>query len=215
MEKENLLANARTFAAALLKIGAVQLRPEQPFTWASGWKSPIYCDNRVVLSYPEIRTQVISGLVDLTRTLPPFDVIAGVATAGIPHGALLADRLQLPFAYVRAQAKSHGRQNLIEGRIEKGQRVLVVEDLISTGGSSLQAVHALREAGCEVAALAALFTYGFPQADIAFREAGCAFSTLSRYEILVEEALKTGYIKKEHQELLSRWRENPAVWGSV
>lgn len=206
------MSTASEVAGKLLQIKAIKLSPQKPFVWASGLRSPIYCDNRVVLSYPEIRRFIIDSFIAQTSSFAPFDMVAGVATAGIAHGALIAERLELPFVYVRSSAKSHGRQNLIEGEIDRGTRVLVVEDLISTGGSCLKAVQAIREAGREVVGVAAIFTYGFEQADKAFREAGCPFLALSNYQTLVEEAVKTNYIPASDQATLSEWRKDPERW---
>ncbi|RKR83414.1 orotate phosphoribosyltransferase [Mucilaginibacter gracilis] len=203
-------------AEFLLQIKAVKLQPNDPFTWASGWKSPIYCDNRVTLSHPAIRTYIRQKLVRLIQDeFGPVACIAGVATAGIPQGVLVAQELGLPFVYVRAKAKEHGTGNLIEGDVFEGQRVLVVEDLISTGKSSLQAVDALRAAGCDVAGLVAIFTYGFDLAVQNFKDAGCKFAALSNYKALVEYAEQHQYISKSDVYLLEQWRENPAEWGQI
>lgn len=203
----------RIVARHLLQIKAIKLNPQNPFTWASGRRSPIYCDNRIVLSHPEVRTFIQDGLVAKAAEFQPYDGVAGVATAGIAHGALLADRLGVPFIYIRSQAKAHGRQNQIEGELQPGGRYIVVEDLISTGGSSLQAVEALREAGGEVAGVMALFTYGFPEAAKAFATANCPLSTLSHYPALLEEAVASGYITAEEHTLLKTWREDPVAWS--
>lgn len=199
-------------AQQLLQIKAIKLSPQRPFTWASGIQSPIYCDNRIALSFPEVRNYIIDAFVERSQAYPEATAVAGVATAGIAHGALLADRLGLPFAYVRAKAKAHGRQNLIEGQLPAGAKVLVVEDLISTGGSSLQAIQALRDSGVEVLATLAIFTYGFQQAADAFAEANCPLVTLTNYEQLLEQALKDEYISPEALSLLKKWREAPASW---
>lgn len=199
-------------AQQLLQIKAIKLSPQRPFTWASGIQSPIYCDNRVALSFPEVRNYIIDAFVERSQAYPEATAVAGVATAGIAHGALLADRLGLPFAYVRAKAKAHGRQNLIEGQLPAGAKVLVVEDLISTGGSSLQAVQALRDSGVQVLATLAIFTYGFEQAAAAFAAANCPLITLTSYEQLLEQALKDEYISTESLSLLKKWREAPASW---
>lgn len=202
------------FASQLLQVGAVKLRPAEPFTWASGWKSPIYCDNRQLLSYPEIRSFVKHSLVELCRLhFPDAEVVAGVATGAIAQGALVADELGLPFVYVRPKPKDHGMQNLIEGRLEAGRRVVVVEDLISTGGSSLKAVEAIRQQGCEVAGMVASFTYGFPVAERAFAEAGVKLCTISDYEAVVVEAAKAGYVDAADLETLARWRRQPEAWN--
>ncbi len=202
------------FASQLLQVGAVKLRPAEPFTWASGWKSPIYCDNRQLLSYPEIRSFVKRSLVELCRLhFPDAEVVAGVATGAIAQGALVADELGLPFVYVRPKPKDHGMQNLIEGRLEAGRRVVVVEDLISTGGSSLKAVEAIRQQGCEVAGMVASFTYGFPVAERAFAEAGVKLFTISDYEAVVVEAAKAGYVDAADLETLAQWRRQPEAWN--
>lgn len=201
-------------AASLLQIKAIKLQPSNPFTWASGWKSPIYCDNRKTLSYPAIRSFICDSFVDLIKAkYPEVEVIAGVATGAIAHGMLVADRMNLPFIYVRSSAKEHGLGNQIEGFYQPGQKVVVVEDLISTGGSSLKAVKALREAGCEVLGMVAIFTYQFQKSVDAFVEANCALDTLSNYSVLVDTAVKEDFIKTADMETLKKWRENPEVWG--
>lgn len=203
-------------AGFLLESKAVVLQPDKPFTWASGWLSPIYCDNRITLSYPEVRSFIKKAFKETINShfdMP--DLIAGVATGAIAQGALVADAMDLPMIYVRASAKGHGRQNLIEGRLVPGQRVMVVEDLISTGGSSLKAVEAIREAGGFVEGMVAIFTYGFPRAEQAFKEADVRLHTLSDYNTLIEMALETGYITEDQVELLSAWREDPAVWKGL
>jgi len=202
-------------ARNLLEIKAVKLSPNKPFTWASGMLSPIYCDNRVALSHPKVRTLLKNCLAEKSREFATFDVVAGVATAGIPHGALLADVLEKPFVYVRNSAKDHGRRNQIEGELKAGQRVLVVEDLISTGGSCLLAVDALREVGAEVVGVLAIFQYGFAKADTAFAEKGIVFQTLTNYDTLVQEAVRTGYVSKTDLNTLKKWRENPDAWGAL
>ena len=203
----------KLLAKKLLEISAVKLQPKNPFTWASGWKSPIYTDNRKTLSYPDVRTFV---KVELTRLIAEkfgeFDVIAGVATGAIAQGALIADELGMPYVYIRSAAKDHGMGNLIEGDIKPGQKVVVVEDLISTGGSSLKAVEAVRQAGCEVVGMAAIFTYGFPVAEEKFKEANVTLYTLSNYYAVLEAAAETGYINSEDIETLKVWRENPSQW---
>lgn len=203
----------RILAEKLLRISAIKLQPELPFTWASGWNSPIYTDNRLTLSYPEIRTLI---KVELTRliieSMPAPDAIAGVATGAIAQGALVADELSLPYAYVRSTPKDHGLENLIEGNLKPGQKVVVVEDLISTGASSLKAVEAIRKAGCEVVGMVAIFTYGFPVATEAFKKAGVELRTLSNYSAMLEAALEVGYIKPEDLETLQEWRHDPANW---
>ncbi len=201
------------FAAKLLDVKAIKLQPNDPFTWASGWKSPFYCDNRKTLSFPELRSFV---KVELTRLVMEHfaeaDVVAGVATGAIAQGALVADLLGKPFIYVRSKPKDHGLENLIEGELQAGQKVVVVEDLISTGGSSLKAVEAIRSAGAEVVGMVASYTYGFPVAEKAFAEAGVRLITLTNYEAVVAQALSTGYIKESDVELLHQWRKNPAEW---
>ena len=204
---------ASEVAKRLLQINAIKLSPQNPFTWASGIKSPIYCDNRIVLSYPGIRRFIIESFAQKAEAFKPFDTIAGVATAGIAHGALLAEQLALPFIYVRSQPKGHGRQNQIEGELRPGAHALVIEDLISTGGSCLKAVEALREAGCEVSGVLAIFTYGFDEATAAFKTAGCPFDTLSSYPVLLEEALRENYIGPAELQTLQEWRKNPGGWG--
>ncbi len=204
---------ASALAHKLLQIKAIQLSPQKPFTWASGLRSPIYCDNRIILSYPELRRYVVEGFVGLSRRFEPVQAVAGVATAGIAHGVLLADALSLPFAYVRAKAKEHGRRNMIEGELPPHSRVLVVEDLISTGGSCLSAVEALRDAGAEVAGVAAVFTYGFPEATAAFATAQCPFSTLSNYHALIDAAEMSGRIPASDLETLREWARDPRAWS--
>ena len=201
------------FAAKLLNVKAIKLQPTNPFTWASGWKSPFYCDNRKTLSFPDLRTFV---KVELTRTIlenfPEAEAVAGVATGAIAQGALVADALGLPFAYVRSKAKDHGMANLIEGELQPGTKVVVVEDLISTGGSSLKAVEALRAAGYEVVGMVASYTYGFPVAEQAFADADVKLITLTNYEAVVAEALRTGYIADDQVPMLHEWRKDPANW---
>ncbi len=205
---------ARDMAEFLLEIKAVILNAAEPFTWASGIKSPIYCDNRKTLSHPKVRNFIKTSFSDLIDDeFGDTDVIAGVATAGIPHGALVADVLNLPFIYVRDKPKGHGLENQIEGKLEPGQRVFVIEDLISTGGSSLKAVEALRSAGAEVVGLGAIFTYGFPQAQEAFDKANCKAVTLTNYDTLLDIALRNNYIKQEELDTLKAWKENPQTWN--
>ena len=200
-------------AEYLLQIKAIKLQPSNPFTWASGWKSPIYCDNRKTLSFPEVRSYIRDCFAAIIKDLyPQVEMIAGVATGAIAHGALVADKLGLPFIYVRSGAKEHGLGNQIEGFFTKGQKAVVIEDLISTGGSSLNAVTALRESGCEVLGMVAIFTYEFKKAGDAFAGANCNLNTLSNYSTLVETALKTGYIGQEEVETLKKWRLDPANW---
>lgn len=201
-------------AEFLLQIKAIKLQPNNPFTWASGWKSPIYCDNRITLSHPSVRTYIRQKLTQLIQEeFGSVDVIAGVATAGIPQGVLVAQELGLPFVYVRAKAKEHGTGSLIEGEIIEGQRVVVVEDLVSTGKSSLKAVHALKEAGLSVAGLVSIFTYGFDVAEENFKEAKCRFSTLSNYNTLIQYAAENSFIAQSDVDILNQWRRNPAEWG--
>ncbi len=200
-------------AEFLLQIKAVKLQPNSPFTWASGWKSPIYCDNRITLSFPAIRTYIRQGYADaILEHFGKPDIIAGVATGGIAQGALVAQELGIPFIYVRSSAKAHGMGNMIEGHFEKGQRVVVIEDLISTGGSSLQAVQALREAGLEVKGLVAIFTYGFDVSIKNFSNAECAFVTLTDYDHLIDQALKSDYVTSSDVESLREWKINPDNW---
>ena len=208
MEKmEQLLAEK------LLKISAIKLQPDNPFIWASGWNSPIYTDNRKTLSYPDIRSFIKVELCRLImEEFGEVDAVAGVATGAIAQGALVADTLGLPYVYVRATPKNHGLENLIEGNLKPGQKVVVIEDLISTGGSSLKAVEAIRAAGCEVVGLAAIFTYEFPLAVENFRKAGVTLRTLSNYSSMLEAALATNYIKAEDVETLKEWRKDPANW---
>ena len=205
---------ARKTAEYLLQIKAIKLQPAKPFTWASGWKSPIYCDNRMTLSFPEVRSFIADSFASRVRELyPDAEVVAGVATGAIAHGALVADRLNLPFIYVRSGAKDHGLGNQIEGHYLKKQKVVVIEDLISTGGSSLGAVKALREAECDVLGMIAIFTYGFTKSADAFRDEGCRLDTLSNYGVLVDLAAASGYISSADVETLREWRKDPSIWG--
>ena len=200
-------------AEKLLKISAIKLQPANPFTWASGWNSPIYTDNRKTLSYPDVRSFIKVELCRLIlENFGDADAVAGVATGAIAQGALVADTLGLPYVYVRSTPKDHGLENLIEGNLKPGQKVVVIEDLISTGGSSLKAVQAIRNAGCEVVGMAAIFTYGFPVAEEAFDKANVKLLTLSNYNAMLEAALATGYIKDEDVETLKEWRKDPATW---
>ena len=206
----------KIFAQKLLEVKAVKLQPQEPFTWASGWKSPIYTDNRKTLSFPSLRSFVKLELCHLIQeNFPEAEAVAGVATGAIAQGALVADQLGLPFSYVRPKPKDHGMGNQIEGEVKKGAKVVVVEDLISTGGSSLKAVQALRDYGVEVVGMVASFTYGFPVAEEAFREAGVRLLTLSDYDHVVSEAAKTGYIREEDMPVLAEWRKNPGEWKST
>ena len=203
----------KDFARRLLNIKAIKLQPNDPFTWASGWKSPFYCDNRKTLSYPELRNYVKLELTHaILEHFPQVEAIAGVATGAIPQGALVADALALPFVYVRSKPKDHGLENLIEGELQPGAKVVVVEDLISTGGSSLKAVQALRNKGAEVVGMVASYTYGFPVAEEAFSNAGVPLITLTDYEHVVATALETGYIAQDDVQLLNEWRKDPANW---
>ena len=206
--------NALKVAEFLLQIKAIKLNVAQPFTWASGWHSPIYCDNRKTLSFPNIRTYIRQSYSQaILEQFGKPDVIAGVATGGIAQGALVAQELGIPFIYVRSSAKGHGLGNQIEGVFESGQNVVVIEDLISTGGSSLKAVEALKEAGCNVKGLVAIFTYGFAVAEENFAKAECPFITLSNYDYLIEQALKSNYIAETDLQSLREWKENPAAWS--
>lgn len=206
---------ARKLASELLRIGAVLLRPNAPFTWASGWHSPIYCDNRRILSDPQLRSKVASWLSEDARKLyPEAEVVAGVATGAIAHGVLAADRLGKPFVYVRPKPKDHGTGSQIEGVLPEGAKVIVIEDLISTGMSSLAAVKALREAGAEVCGMVAIFTYEFETARKQFEDADVKLHTLSNYSALIEEASEEGFIKDSDKEVLKQWRLNPGEWGN-
>ena len=204
----------KIFAAKLLNVKAIKLQPEAPFTWASGWMSPFYCDNRKTLAFPNLRGFV---KLELSRIIaekyPEAEAVAGVATGAIAQGALVAEELGLPFAYVRSKAKDHGMTNLIEGDLQPGMKVVVVDVLISTGGSSLKAVEALRAHGCEGIGMVASYTSGFPVAEEAFAAAKVELTTLTNYEAVVEVALSTGYIKEAHVPMLAEWRKDPAHWG--
>ncbi len=200
----------KIIAKDLLDIKAVFLRPNEPFTWASGIKSPIYCDNRLTLSYPKVRKDVEQGLAQLVKdNFPDAECLMGTATAGIAHAALAADILDLPMGYVRGGAKSHGRNNRIEGVVKEGMKVVVVEDLISTGGSSLECVDALKDAGCEVIGMVAIFTYGLPKATANFNDKQCSFHTLTNYDALIEVAVENQYIQESDLIKLKSWKENP------
>ena len=204
---------AKEIARDLLKIKAVYLKPEEPFTWASGIKSPIYTDNRVTLAYPETRTLIENGFVEKIRAeFPDVEVIAGTATAGIPHGAIIADKMNLPFAYIRSKPKDHGAGNQIEGRVAPGQKMVVIEDLISTGGSVLDAIAAAKREGADVIGAAAIFTYELPKADKNFNEAGVKLVTLSNYTELIHLAEQEGYINAEGLALLKRFKEDQENW---
>lgn len=203
----------KEIAQSLLQIKAIKLSPANYFTWASGWHSPIYCDNRTTLSYPAVRRQICEAFARLIAAkYPQAEVIAGVATGAIAHGVLVAEAMGLPFIYVRSAPKAHGLTNQVEGYFEKGQKVVVIEDLISTGGSSLAAVEALREAGCEVLGMAAIFTYAFPAARQNFEKAGVTLDTLSDYPTMIELAVEQGYVQQSDLETLREWREDPANW---
>ena len=207
-------SNETAVAEKLLQVEAVKLRPNEPFTWASGWKSPIYCDNRKVLGFPFIRDFVKSELCnEIFTRYPDVDLLAGVATAGIAWGAMAADQLKLPYIYVRPKPKEHGMGNQIEGYYEAGKSVLVIEDLISTGKSSLQVVEVLKAAGLNVVGMVSIFTYGFPQATEAFKSAGVEFHSLSNYEALIQQAVAAGSVDEAQLEQLKEWRNNPSEWG--
>jgi orotate phosphoribosyltransferase len=207
-------AVAKKVAILLLEAKAVKLEPNKPFTWASGWKSPIYCDNRITLSIPETRKFIAKSFAALIKKhFPNSNLIAGVATGAIAHGILVAEELQLPFAYIRASAKEHGLGNMIEGKVNAGDKVLVIEDLISTGMSSLKAVDALRAVNADVLGMAAIFTYGFDKASQSFEEKKCNLFTLTNYYFLLEAALETGYINSNDMDSLNNWLLNPAEWG--
>lgn len=206
-KQEHLLAEK------LLRINAIKLQPENPFVWSSGWNSPIYCDNRVTLSYPDVRNFIKIELCRLVaENFPEVEAIAGVATGAIAQGALVADNLGLPYAYVRSSPKDHGLENLIEGNLKPGQKVVVIEDLVSTGGSSLKAVQAIRNAGCEVLGMAAIFTYQFPVATENFKKNDVKLVTIGNYTTMLEAALQTNYIKESDVEALAQWRKDPANW---
>lgn len=208
--------SADKVAEFLLQIKAISLRPEEPYTWASGWKSPIYCDNRKTLSYPRIRTFIRQEIVKtIDENFGRPDLIAGVATGGIPQAALVAQEFGLPLVYVRPQAKSHGAQNQIEGVVESGQSVIVIEDLVSTGNSSLVAVDALREAGCTVKGMIAIFSYGFDLAKKNFLDHKCPLVTLTDYSAVLEKAMESNYIQEADLESLNEWRTNPAEWDPM
>ncbi|WP_126426087.1 orotate phosphoribosyltransferase [Brevibacillus marinus] len=204
---------AEQIAGELLRIGAVHLRPDQPFTWTSGLKSPIYCDNRITMSHPDVRRKIADGFVEVIRArFPQTEVVAGTATAGIPHAAWVAERLNLPMIYVREKAKGHGRQNQIEGELVPGQKVVVIEDLISTGGSSLNAARAIQAEGGIVLGVTAIFSYQFPKAEALFREAGIEMTTLSGYTALLAAAKERRVITAEQEELLAAWRQAPETF---
>jgi len=206
--------NGLKVAEFLLQIKAIELRPEKPFTWASGWKSPIYCDNRKTLSFPKIRTHIRQQFVNaIAESFGKPEVIAGVATGGVAIGALVAQELGIPFIYVRSSTKEHGMGNLIEGVLEPGQDVVVIEDLISTGKSSLNAVEAIRKAGGNVKGMLAIFSYGFPVSVEAFKKAKCELRTLSDYNILLQQATNSGFVSEAQLETLQEWRKDPEAWS--
>ena len=208
------MTNEKAVAEKLLQVNAIKLNPAQPFTWASGWKSPIYCDNRKVLSFPFIRDFIKSEMCNvLFEKFPEADMLAGVATAGIAWGAMAADQLKLPYIYVRPKPKEHGLGNQIEGFYEKGQKVVVVEDLISTGKSSLQVVEVLRNEGLHVEGMVSIFTYGFDVADKAFADAGVPYQSLTNYSSLIDAAIEKGLVTAADQDTLLNWRKNPSEWG--
>lgn len=208
------MSTEKQVAEQLLEIKAVFLKPNDPFTWASGIKSPIYCDNRLTLGFPKVRQFIAAALAEkIKENFGDVDVIAGTATAGIPHAAWVSDLLDLPMVYVRSKAKEHGKGNQIEGPISKGQKVVVIEDLISTGGSSLKAVEALEEAGAEVLGIAAIFTYGLNKGKKLLDEADTKLVTLTNYDELIEVALTKNYVSKEDMQTLKEWKQNPEAWG--
>ncbi|MEH7234832.1 orotate phosphoribosyltransferase [Bacillus sp. JJ1562] len=205
----------KEIAGHLLEIGAVFLQPNEPFTWSSGLKSPIYCDNRMTLSFPHVRQEIAKGLSNMIQThFPETEVIAGTATAGIPHAAWVSDVLNLPMCYVRSKAKAHGKGNQIEGKVVKGQKVVVIEDLISTGGSAITAAEALREAGCEVLGIVAIFTYNLPAATASLEAAKLCAHTLTDYPTLINVALEKNVVSENDIESLQSWRENPVEWNT-
>lgn len=198
----------------LLEINTIKIQPSSPFTWASGWLSPIYCDNRKILSYPETRTFICDEFIKVIKDkYPQVEVIAGVATGAIAHGVLVAEKLGLPFVYVRSKPKDHGLENLIEGDLKVGQKVVIIEDLISTGGSSLKVAEALKDFGGDVLGMVAIFTYDFPVSNSSFKSAGIELSTLSNYQTLINLALEMGEVNEDEMDSLQSWRENPSEWG--
>lgn len=210
----NMKEIARNIAKKLLEIHAIKLNVDSPFTWASGWKSPIYCDNRLSLSYPQVRTYIKDQLAyTIRQNFKEVEAIAGVATAGIPQGALVAEALGIPFIYVRSKPKGHGMENMIEGKVTSGQKVVVIEDLVSTGGSSLKAVEALKASKFEVLGMLSIFTYGFQVADDNFNNDGVKLISLSSYNDLIDEALKLDYITENQVSSLKNWRKDPSTWG--
>ena len=205
--------SAKQIAGSLLQIKAIKLNPTNHFTWASGWYSPIYCDNRKILSYPAVRKQVYEAFADLiAEKYPEAEVLAGVATGAIAHGVLVAEKMGKPFIYVRSAPKSHGLTNQVEGEVKPGSKVVVIEDLVSTGGSSLSAVDALKKAGCDVLGMVAIFTYGFPTAEQNFANAGVKLDTLSNYNTMIEMVIEQGYVHPDELETLKEWRHDPASW---
>jgi orotate phosphoribosyltransferase len=201
-------------AEMLLEIGAVKLRPENPYTWTSGWKSPIYCDNRLTLSFPKVRRFIAEELCNLIRiNFPELESVAGVATAGIPQAAIVSEMLELPMLYVRPSSKGHGLENMIEGKIVPGQKIVVIEDLVSTGKSSLAAVEALRSVGFDVLGMAAIFSYGFEYAELAFKKDSVNLCTITNYNTLIETAVQKGYTEKVLIGSLEAWRKSPDTWG--
>ncbi|WP_156907888.1 orotate phosphoribosyltransferase [Atopococcus tabaci] len=209
-----MMEQAKKIAGLLLDCEAVSLSPNEPFTWASGIKSPIYCDNRITMSYPNVRKEIARGLAGLIQEFyPGTEVIAGTATAGIPHAAWVAEELNLPMIYIRGKAKGHGKQNQIEGCLTEGQKVVCIEDLISTGGSVIDATKAVQQAGGDVIGCAAIFSYLLEEADTNFKESGLELHTLSNYQALIEEAVERGTITGDDKRLLEEWRKNPSKWG--
>lgn len=208
------MIHAERIALQLLQIKAIKLSPQKPFTWASGLSSPIYCDNRLVLSYPDFRTYLIDSFILVAKSFVPFDAVAGVATAGIAYGALVADRLELPFVYVRAEAKSHGMGNQIEGRLEKGMRVLVIEDLLSTGGSCIKAVQAIRDSECEVRGVLAIFSYGLSVCEQAFAREKVMYQTLTDFPTLIQIAESHRFISEAETHMLLSWNKDPQAWSA-
>lgn len=210
------MTNSKAVAEKLLQVDAVRLQPDQPFTWASGWKSPIYCDNRKVLSFPYVRDFIKSELCNVVfEAYPDAEILAGVATAGIAWGAMTADQLKLPYIYVRPKPKEHGLGNQIEGHFEKGQKVVVIEDLVSTGKSSLQVVDVLKAQGLEVIGMVSIFTYDFQVAREAFETSGINYRSLTSYPVLLSLALENGLVKPEQEQILLKWRDDPSKWGGV
>lgn len=210
------MTDAKAVAEKLLQVNAVKLSPEQPFTWASGWKSPIYCDNRKILSFPYIRDFIKSEMCNVVfEKFPDAELLAGVATAGIAWGAMAADQLKLPYIYVRPKPKEHGLGNQIEGYYEKGSKVVVIEDLVSTGKSSLQVVDVLKQEGVEVIGMVSIFTYGFAVATEAFNTASLPYQSLTDYPTLIESAIQKGMVKPEQESILLKWRDDPANWTGV